>query len=215
VIFGDFFCRKSGNTDLMSKILKIAQCSASKIRKEKEKETMEGNKLKIILMFTGSDEDIMTTRELREIAQMKKASLHESLMEIFPEVRTSQLPGPRRLLLIENTMDCGSKHHWNDCHQGISLFLLAPNSRLIHWQQRFCISPWKWKAPWNQSISWTSRKLCVESLKMEKRKWSWSNQQQEDKSLNTAPWDLSCRIATKPGTFTRLATWQHLLTVAL
>ena len=35
----------------------------------------------------------MTTSELLEIARMKKAALHALLMEIFPEVKTSQVPG--------------------------------------------------------------------------------------------------------------------------
>ena len=51
---------------------------------------MEGNKLKITRY---SDYDMMTTSELLEIARIKKAALHELLMEIFPEVKTSQLPG--------------------------------------------------------------------------------------------------------------------------
>ena len=57
---------------------------------------MESTKLKIMLMFTGSDNDIMTTSELLEIVTMKKAGLHALLMdkEIFPNTpRTSQLPG--------------------------------------------------------------------------------------------------------------------------
>ena len=57
---------------------------------------MESTKLKIMLMFTGSDNDIMTTSELLEIVSMKKAGLHALLMdkEIFPNTpRTSQLPG--------------------------------------------------------------------------------------------------------------------------
>ena len=61
-----------------------------------EVQTMESNKLKIMLMFTGSDNDIMTTSELLEIVRMKKAALHALLMdkEIFPNTpRTSQLPG--------------------------------------------------------------------------------------------------------------------------
>ena len=42
-----------------------------------------------MLMFTGSDNDIMTTSELLEIVRMKKAALHALLMdkEIFPNRR--------------------------------------------------------------------------------------------------------------------------------